>query len=324
MRSYVLPNMETEWGNIKKTGPSPLALILMESRCPPLSHLPLAGPSSRRFQPILVASVFARFRRYKITTQKFIANALSCSSHSAETLRTMKACRVGRKQIGPWSNQTPPIRGGIFRSLDALDAPLDTSDTPDTPKFISASDADGDAASNRLSDTSGRSSLASLTSESLSVDADEHLRDAPDVVADFPIRLQTRLQRRILPHGVSAAHDRSSGTEKDILPSTAPREAPLTAAEYIDWAVQLGVDRGLRDYPSVDPTVQLDIVKKYRIMHEEVLNEGLYDCPYVEYGKEITRYLILLSLFLTFLHIEWYITSAVFLGLFWVSCRLPQ
>lgn len=96
----------------------------------------------------------------------------------------------------------------------------------------------------------------------------------------------------------------------------------MTTAEYTAWAVQLGVDRGVRDYPSVDPAVQQDIVEKYRIMHDKVRDEGLYDCPYVEYGKEICRYLTLFSLFLTFLHNEWYITSAVFLGLFWVCDRL--
>ncbi|KAK5147593.1 hypothetical protein LTR04_000801 [Oleoguttula sp. CCFEE 6159] len=73
----------------------------------------------------------------------------------------------------------------------------------------------------------------------------------------------------------------------------------------------------LRDYPSLSPETQRSITRKYQQLHQTAKDEGFYDCPYIEYGKEIARYSTLFALFIVALRAEWYITSAVFLGLFW-------
>ncbi|KAI0182987.1 fatty acid desaturase-domain-containing protein [Xylaria flabelliformis] len=40
--------------------------------------------------------------------------------HSAATLNTMKAFRIGRKPPGPWTNLTPPIRGGHYHEQEEV------------------------------------------------------------------------------------------------------------------------------------------------------------------------------------------------------------
>ncbi|KAF4448509.1 hypothetical protein F53441_8095 [Fusarium austroafricanum] len=77
------------------------------------------------------------------------------------------------------------------------------------------------------------------------------------------------------------------------------------------------IQNDLETYPSLDARVQSDIAKKYQELHQRIHDEGLYKCPYIEYGKEMARYTTLFTLFGVFFYNQWYITSAVFLGLFW-------
>lgn len=61
--------------------------------------------------------------------------------------------------------------------------------------------------------------------------------------------------------------------------------------QYAGWVIQQGVDQGLRIYPSLDPSVQQNIARKYRALNQRVLDKGLYNCPYKEYAIEMVRYL---------------------------------
>lgn len=79
------------------------------------------------------------------------------------------------------------------------------------------------------------------------------------------------------------------------------------------------IEDGLRENPSLDAATQQAIILDYRALHERIKEEGLYQCRYSEYAKESVRYGILFAAFLYLLHCKWYITSALFLGLFWVS-----
>jgi delta8-fatty-acid desaturase len=78
------------------------------------------------------------------------------------------------------------------------------------------------------------------------------------------------------------------------------------------------IEEGLRDNPSLDVETQKVIVQNYRALHQQFKDEGLYQCRYSEYAKESIRYGLLFAAFGGFLYIKWYMTSAVFLGLFWV------
>jgi delta8-fatty-acid desaturase len=208
----------------------------------------------------------------------------------------MAAYRIGRKAAGPWTNMTPPIRGGIYRRAEpASDNPSDTDSTDD----------DGGSVSGRTSVTSLTSTTS--TSRGSSVDVDVEL----DCQSDSDGR-STTLRRRIPGPSEGLLSD------SDSSPAGDKHHPRLTADQYTDFAVQQGVDLDLGTYPSLDPATQRDITDKYRLLHERVKADGLYDCQYLAYGKELVWYSSLFAVFLVALRWEWYITSAVFLGLFWV------
>ncbi|KAF4968188.1 hypothetical protein FSARC_4378 [Fusarium sarcochroum] len=77
------------------------------------------------------------------------------------------------------------------------------------------------------------------------------------------------------------------------------------------------IQRDIEAFPSLDARVQKVIADKYADLHQRVRDEGLYECPYIEYGKEMARYTTLFTLFATLFYFEWYIPSSIFLGLFW-------
>lgn len=100
---------------------------------------------------------------------------------------------------------------------------------------------------------------------------------------------------------------------------------PSCPVEYTEWAVQQRINQCRQEYPCPDNTaVQQDIIRRYRQLHQQVKDEGLYECRYSEYGKEMIRYTSLFGLFLFALHHEWYMTSALFLGVFWVCTLLGR
>ena len=106
------------------------------------------------------------------------------------------------------------------------------------------------------------------------------------------------------------------GLDEEALHRVCPS---LSRTQFSDWNVQQMAELDAQGYPSLNPTVQEDIVNKYRDLHQKIKDMGLYQCPYVEYGKEMARYSALFLAFVLFLRSGWYLTSAIFLGLFWVS-----
>lgn len=77
-------------------------------------------------------------------------------------------------------------------------------------------------------------------------------------------------------------------------------------------------EEGWRDNPSVDAETQAAIILEYRALHEQFKAEGLYNPRYDAYAWDCLRYAILFAAFGYCLYTKWYMTSAVFLGLFWV------
>lgn len=216
----------------------------------------------------------------------------------------MKAYRIGR-QAGPWINMTPPIRGGIYHkealiSNDAVSEPSEPSEECD-----SNSNAD-DASSASSCDLT--SDLTSLTSACSSADEDGLLELSFGAKPSSP---RAGLRKRLQREGSAAASPDSAD------------EIRLSPAEYTESAMQSNVEKDIRDYPSIDPAVQQDIIEKYRVLQQTLQDEGLYECPYLDYGKEMIRYTTLFATCMVALHFEWYLTSAVFLGLFWVCCPSP-
>jgi delta8-fatty-acid desaturase len=99
----------------------------------------------------------------------------------------------------------------------------------------------------------------------------------------------------------------------------AAREKKAQRDQYATEQEQLEREEGWRENPSVDVETQKAIIIEYRALHEQFKSQGLYQCNYSAYAWESLRYLALFVAFGYFLHIKWYITSATFLGLFWVS-----
>ncbi|CEI65546.1 Delta 8-(E)-sphingolipid desaturase [Fusarium venenatum] len=196
--------------------------------------------------------------------------------HSESTLRTMKAYRIGRKQ-GPWTNRTPPIRGGIFRKDVPDEVELSDSATSDTEESLANSSILDDAAS----------SASSATDDVIVGGGDDILKTEG-------------LRHR-------------SGTIK-----SEPNSKRSVILKVANAGVAREIQTDLETYPAPeDFKVQTDIRRKYQLLHDRIRDEGLYQCPYVEYGKELARYTTLFALFGTLFYNQWYITSSMFLGLFW-------
>lgn len=208
--------------------------------------------------------------------------------HSAATLKTMCAYRIGRKPAGLWFNRTPPIRGGIFHKQAKLD-----------PDAANVSDTEEDSIGE-----DGTSS--SITSLDCSCVGTVHVCGE----AGEPC-----LRKRCPPQD-QIINEKSALLDEEALHRVCPS---LTRTQFSDMNIAQNAELDAQSYPSLDPTVQEDIVQKYRELHQKVKDQGLYNCPYIDYGKEMARYSALFLLFAVFLSKGWYLTSAVFLGLFWVS-----
>lgn len=215
------------------------------------------------------------------------------SSHSPAVVRGMKAYRIGRLGVGPahipWHNLTPPVRGGVYTRIDHDNLDVAEVTSSSSSSSSTAGDVDSDALDNDVSDQS-------------SVTTDCSVNDALTKKASDADAI---LRRRHV--GLAAS---SSSTDGKI---------NMTRTEYADLLIEKEADDSRNAYPSVDPATQADIVRKYRALHQRVIDEGLYNCHYSAYLIELCRYTALFATSMTALHFGWYITSAAFLGLFWVS-----
>ncbi|KAK1826842.1 hypothetical protein QBC39DRAFT_315973 [Podospora conica] len=102
----------------------------------------------------------------------------------------------------------------------------------------------------------------------------------------------------------------SSSVEKE--PSLTP-----SGMAHLDALTKQEITLDLSKYPALDAPTQDAIISKYRLLHEQIKAEGLFDCNYTAYAIECARYALLFSLALLFLRWRWYATSAFFLGAFW-------
>ncbi|KAF8078690.1 delta 8-sphingoloid desaturase protein [Lyophyllum atratum] len=83
---------------------------------------------------------------------------------------------------------------------------------------------------------------------------------------------------------------------------------------------QFAPDRATLEPPttSLSLKVQTGHSKAYKQLHKRIIDAGLYKTPYLTgYGPEVLRYTFLACLSVYAYHHNWFITSAVFLGLMW-------
>lgn len=86
---------------------------------------------------------------------------------------------------------------------------------------------------------------------------------------------------------------------------------------HLDRRTHDEINLDLSLYPSLEPKIQDEVVQKYRALDERLRAAGLYQCNYLSYLPEVLRYTILFSLAIIFLRWDWFIPSAICLGLFW-------
>ncbi|KAL9025481.1 MAG: hypothetical protein Q9196_005702 [Gyalolechia fulgens] len=189
--------------------------------------------------------------------------------------------RMASFQIGrierPWRNFLPPIQGGTFRSYS------DEDEQPDQNNEGYDTDLDS------LSED------ASVPGTPL-FDAIER----PDLL---------RRPRRLGLRESSSVSSISSAESLDL------KQIPKLS--HMDVRTQEEIKLDLDKYPSLDHATQANIVRRYRQLDQLIHAEGLYQCRYTDYMVEVSRYALLFGLCLLFLHLGWYGTSGLFLGLFW-------
>ncbi|KAK7992590.1 fatty acid desaturase-domain-containing protein [Apiospora saccharicola] len=143
----------------------------------------------------------------------------------------------------------------------------------------------------------------------------------PPIQADVPAlpgqKAETTCTEKSEKKAASGPCKLTSNGRKSVSPSPGAIEEQLTKEGYTAAMEERERQDDIRNLPSMDMEQQAELREKYQALHQRVKDEGLYDCPYIEYGKECARYAALFGTFLYLASIGWYLTSALFLGGFW-------
>lgn len=210
----------------------------------------------------------------------------------------MKAYRIGRVDL-PWLNLTPPIRAGLITiRSDAMGA----CETKEKEALLNNID------------------LPFSATRSPTIHSGQELneKDVERAAVSCSGSDDEDCTRRSVLENPSRHSSQSH--KKDQSVKEASQKQKLSELEaYTVTLEQSEIEQGIRDYPSLDHATQDAIAIDYRALHDQVKAQGLYQCRYSEYGKELIRYSILFGIFVMLLRCHWYLTSAVALGIFWVS-----
>ena len=216
----------------------------------------------------------------------------------------MKKHRIGRVQQ-PWINMEPPIRAKKACTEPELDEKKALKSTHDRR-------------SRRSVDLSSVSFFRSVHASRTK------FRVCYYATANARFKVAATITKKLSPTDGCVNRSRTPDPEKQpLLRSEAPTPAAFDKkAHRLQYATELEENEimdGLRENPSIDPETQQQILLDYRELHEQIKAEGLYKCNYSAYGYESIRYATLFGSFAFLLYHQWYLTSALFLGLFWVS-----
>lgn len=213
----------------------------------------------------------------------------------------MKAYRIGRKPMGPWTNRTPPLRGGVFQTGTQLaEVPESQIRLLDQKKALVNEGYGSGVCQDPPRDQPHRS-ISCTEPEYAAGNQVTSPRAAPSGRAGYLKNGTVKIKK---------LYSDDKFTEVQVA---------LNPEEWTEWAIRQGELNDRSNFPSLDPNIQDGIATKYKLLHRRIQNEGLYRCSYIEYGKEIARYTALFGTFFYTLSCGSYMTSAVFLGLFWVS-----
>ncbi|KAF2678635.1 delta 8-(E)-sphingolipid desaturase [Lentithecium fluviatile CBS 122367] len=210
--------------------------------------------------------------------------------HSARTVLCMKKFRMGRIHE-PWTNLEPPIR---------------------RPDFYTNLTAQKERAKERAKELAIAHEKPSRRTRSV---------DLGSAAAILNKKLSTTATCTTTTASCTRRTSANISADPEKLPLIPePDSAFCKKTHRENYAIEMEqqeIAQGLLDNPAVDAETQRAIVHEYRALHQQIKDEGLYECRYSEYGKECIRYSILFAIFMYFLLAKWYLTSALFLGMFW-------
>ncbi|KAK4108183.1 desaturase-like protein [Canariomyces notabilis] len=209
--------------------------------------------------------------------------------HSPEARLMMDKYRIGRIE-GRWKNFLPPIQGGKFR-----------------PRL-----SDGEQEEEEEEEEYDRGLFPQLARSEATASSSASASRSPSPVFDsHKAETGSGLRNRL-----AAGQGSPSATSLSSVDDAAP-EGPIDGMAHLDVLTRKEIKLDLAKYPPPDPAVQDAIVEKYRLLHERIKAEGLYDCNYWAYAVESARYVTFFGLMVLFLRWKWYAASAFFLGVFW-------
>ncbi|KAK9458729.1 fatty acid desaturase-domain-containing protein [Lipomyces oligophaga] len=202
--------------------------------------------------------------------------------HAEETKIQIRKYQIGKIR-GIWKNFIPPIQGGDFRKLD--EAEIDEAVI--------------------LSDQSAGSSGESGTSED-----EEELGNSSALSRSIKSTAVISVLRKADEGNITK--DRHVAT----IVSPVAKELPANQNMMAEYERNL-LEEDLEKYPSLDYETQLYISRRYRQLEQRCIREGLFQCTYLNYGKECVRYFLFGCLTYLFLRWHWYMVSAFWLGCLW-------
>jgi len=106
-----------------------------------------------------------------------------------------------------------------------------------------------------------------------------------------------------------------SSSVTSISETAGPTGGP--AAFDADYLTRKAIEEDIAKYPSLDYNTQKEIAIKYRALEAQIRAEGLFNCNYLAYAREVSRYTALFIGAMICLKYGWYKTSAFLLGCFW-------
>ncbi|KAK0610504.1 putative fatty acid desaturase [Bombardia bombarda] len=228
--------------------------------------------------------------------------------HSAEARQMMDKYRVGRIE-GRWNNFLPPIQGGKFRPASAGECDdedamaLEQQRSASSPSFAMdvTSSVTSSHASSRSPSPVFDTAATTTTTTTTSITGSSRLRPRTSLAASVS--------------SVSSADEAEEPLQQKQRQQQ--QQQPFDGLAHLDALTKKEIKLDLDTYPSLDAAVQDDIVAKYRLLHQKIRDEGLFDCDYTAYAIECTRYAIFFGLSLVLLHYGWYAASGFFMGTFW-------
>lgn len=212
--------------------------------------------------------------------------------HSNKALLMMTKYRIGRVQL-PWSNLEPPIRReDYYINLEKR-------------KKAAAAKAKGQS----VADKSQRTKSVDLGSAAT-------LIGKKIIGTDSCVCSSTCTSPSISEKLPVLEHVASTLSAKEAK-AQAAAEKKAHRDQFAIEQEQKEIEIGLAENPPLDYETQKAIIQDYRELHQQFKDQGLYQCNYSAYAWECLRYGTLFAAFGYLLYIKWYLTSAVFLGLFW-------